>query len=420
MSSQPPSARAQALDLLTEMLGSNRTLDEALSHAPLAGAVADVKFARMLVLTVMRHLGQLDAVIAKHLQKPLPPKRLMVINALRLGAAQLLLLDTPAHAAVNESVALIKRSKKEAALSGLVNAVLLKISRNKPALPDAGANLPAWARTRWTQWYGKEAATAIARIAATRTPLDLATTQTIEGAVRLDAQTLRLPADHAPVETLPGYDEGTFYIQDIAASYPARLLGDVRGKRVLDLCAAPGGKTAQLARAGARVTALDRSAPRMERFHENMQRLRCDLDSVVIADVMEWEPAEPYDAILLDAPCSATGTWRRHPEVLYTVRPEDIAELADLQRAMLPRVWNWLKPGGTLVYCVCSLEREEGEAQAEWFMTQQPDAQLVPVAIDTEIPAIAITAQGYLRTLPCYLAPQGGMDGFFAAAFRKK
>ena len=411
-----PSPRAQALSLLAHVLAERLTLDEALARAPLAGPEADQRFAMLLVRTSLQHLGQLDAVIARYVEKPLPAKRMAVMNALRLGAAQLLCLNTPAHAAVNETVTLVKKGK-DAALSGLVNAVLQKIGREMPALPEPITNLPTWVRTRWEKQYGMQATAQIAQIASVRAPLDVVSAAVMDGAVRLDAQVQRFVGEHPPVEQLAGYAEGAFYVQDVAASYPARLLGDVRGKQVLDVCAAPGGKAAQLARAGAKVTALDRSAHRVARLKENMARLKCEVE-MVVADALEWQPSSLYDAILLDAPCTASGTWRRHPEVVHLLAPEDIREMAALQRALLARAWQWLKPEGKLVYCVCSLEPEEGEAQAAWFMSQMKDAVQVPLA-NADIPAHAITAEGYLRTRPDMLAEQGGMDGFFAAGFTK-
>lgn len=411
---KPTSARAQAHILLGEVLAERRTLDEALAAHPFSGSDADQRFAVLLTLTVLRHLGQLDAVIAHYLDKPLPAKRIAITNALRLGAAQLLLLDTPAHAALNETVAVVKASK-QAGLSGLVNAVLQKLARDKPALPEANVNLPAWLRTRWETQYGADAVAAMATLAAMRPPLDLNGYKG-EGQ-KLDAFVTRLNADHPPVETLEGFADGAFFVQDVAASYPARLLGDVRERQVLDLCAAPGGKAMQLIRAGAFVTALDRSGARLRTLKENLKRMGMQANCVS-ADLLEWQPTRAYDAILLDAPCSATGTWRRHPEVVQIVNEADIAELASLQRQMLTRAWQWLKPGGRMVYCVCSLERVEGEAQAEWFMHTHADAHAVPVDASTEIPAECVSG-ATLRTLPHHRAEQGGMDGFFAVCFEK-
>ena len=466
----PQSARSHALALLNLVLGEKRTLDEALAKHTLTGAEADQRFAMLLVLTTLQHLGQLDAVLANYLEKPLPPKRLPITNALRLGAVQLLLLDTPAHAAVNETVALVKQGK-DAGLAGLVNAVLQKIVREKPALPSPIVNLPEWLRTRWENTYGEQVVAAMALVAAARAPLDIHSTVDMDGAVRLDAQMQRFAGDHLPVAHLAGYDAGAFFVQDIAASYPVRLLGDVHERQVLDVCAAPGGKAMQLIQAGAFVTAIDKSASRMKLVKENLKRMGMQANTIV-TDAFEWQPSRAYDAILLDAPCTATGTWRRHPEMVQCVSENDIAEMVTLQRALMMRAWQWLKPGGKMVYCVCSLEPEEGEQQAVWFMREVGDAAVVSFSSPPEgerdlplqvrggasyldmpddfagmvipppnrkgdsnppqggskeetsmreygIPAACITSEGYLRTRPDMLAERGGMDGFFAVCFRK-
>ncbi len=412
----PHSARYQAHMLLNAVLGEKLTLDEAVAKYKLVGAEADQRFAMLLALTVLQHLGQVDAVLVKFLEKPLPAKRLNITNALRLGVVQLLLLDTPAHAAVNETVAVVKTGK-DAGLAGLVNAVLQKIGREKPAHGAPIENVPAWLRSRWESTYGKDAVEMMAQVAAQRAPLDVNSESDMENALRLDSIMQRYQLSHVPVEQLAGYNDGAFFVQDVAASYPVRLLGEVKQHQVLDVCAAPGGKAMQLIRNGAFVTALDRSAGRMKRVKENLKRMGMQANTIV-ADALEWTPNRAYDAVLLDAPCTATGTWRRHAEVVQQVSEAEIAELVKLQRALLLRTWEWVKPGGRLVYCVCSLEPEEGEAQAQWFAAQANDATVTAIPPDSEIPAECIEGN-YLRTLPCHRADQGGMDGFFAVCFTK-
>lgn len=411
----PPSTRYQAAMLLDAVLRRRLTLDEALAEAPLVGEAADTRFVMMLVLSVLRHAGQIDALLARYVTKPLPEKRTIALQALRMGVVQLLMLSTPAHAATNETVKLVKASK-DAGLMGLVNAVMQRIGAEKPALPDAIHNLPAWLRTRWEAHYGAAATQAIAAIAAERPPLDLHARPPVafDDGARFDDHIWRLPSGHAPVHKLDGYKEGAFWVQDVAATYPVRLLGKLENCAVLDIGAAPGGKTAQLVEAGAQVTALDRSAARMETLKENMARLRYGVKTEV-ADMLQWQAPTRYDVVLLDAPCSATGTWRRHPEVLAVTTQHDITELARTQRAMLSRAWGWVKPGGRLLYCTCSLEPEEGEQQAIWFLANHADSLLDHPTVD--IPAECITPEGTVRTRPDM---QGGMDGFFAVVFKKR
>lgn len=405
------SPRGQAWQALAAILDERQTLDAALMRAE--GSEADRAFVRMLLLSALRHLGQIDGVLGRYLEKPLPAKRRAVQHALRLGVAQLWVLGTPAHAAVHETVGLVKRGR-HAALAGMVNAVLKRISQTAPDWPEPSVNLPGWLSARWEAAYGPEVLAHIAQVAARRPPLDLCSGRDFPIGHRLDSQSWRMPSEHPPVPQLDGYAQGEFFVQDIAAGYPVRMLGAVEGRDVLDIGAAPGGKTAQLAAAGAQVTALDRSPARMERLEANMRRLGHAVNRVV-ADALEYSPDRRFDAIVLDAPCSATGTWRRHPEVVHITTLEDIGELAAMQRALLARAWEWLKPGGRLLYCVCSLEPEEGEEQIAAFLRSRADAALQPAALSLP----GLRADGRLRTTPALLAEKGGMDGFFAAVLRK-
>lgn len=378
--------RTIAIQALHTILSEGRMVDEVLPrHMELSEE--DAKFVHALLMATLRHIGQLDAVIAPHLETPLSKKLHAVQCALRIGAAQMLVMQIPAHAAVGETVDAVKATQYRP-YAKLVNAVLRKIT--PVSLPPATYNLPGWLKPRWAQYDWRR----ICDVVMMQTPLDV---------TRRDGSSERFAAPYPSVETIKGYHEGAFWVQDKAATLPVNMLGDIVGKSVLEIGAAPGGKTAQLVAAGAIVTALDRSALRMARLNENMQRLKMNV-TAIIADVMEWETPAPYDIVVLDAPCSATGTWRRHPEVVHITALDDVRELAQLQAEMLERIWPWVKPGGRLLYIVCSLEREEGEAQIEAFLAAHKDA----------------TQQGAaLRTHPAMEAEMGGIDGFFAAILQK-
>jgi 16S rRNA (cytosine967-C5)-methyltransferase len=378
--------RTIAIQALHTILSEGRTVDEVLPrHLELSEE--DEKFVTALLMATLRHIGQLDAMIEPHLETPLSKKLHAVQCALRIGAAQILVMKIPPHAAVAETVQAMKGGKYKP-YAKLVNAVLRKI---EPApLPPASYNLPGWMKPRWAQYDWRK----ICEVVIMQTPLDI---------IRRDGSGERFAAPYQSVETIKGYHEGDFWVQDKAASMPVKMLGDVAGKSILEIGAAPGGKTAQLCAAGATVTALDRSETRMQRLNANMRRLKMDITPVV-ADVMVWEPNESYDVIVIDAPCSATGTWRRHPEVVHITTLDDIIELAKLQAGMLSRVWPWVKSGGRLLYIVCSLEREEGEAQIEAFLKEHQNAMQQGAA---------------LRTHPAMEAETGGMDGFFAAILQK-
>ncbi|MCQ4161088.1 methyltransferase domain-containing protein [Roseomonas sp. GC11] len=397
--------------MLTAVLERHRGLEEALDALPPAEA-RDRAAAHRIAAAVLRRLGSLDAVLEPSLRREPPPE---VTQALRIGAAELLLLDTPPHAAVASCVDLVPRP-----FAGLVNAVLRKVAAAGPAaleeLDGERLDTPGWLWSAWHGAYGP-AVRAIARAHRLPAPLDLSLkpgTPAPEGALMLPTGTARFPAGTRITE-LPCFIEGAAWAQDAAAALPARLLGVAPGMRVADLCAAPGGKTAQLAAAGARVTAVERDATRLARLRENMARLGLEVEAVQ-ADIAEWEPGTRFDAILLDAPCSATGTMRRHPDVPHLKRPGDIATLAGLQRQLFAAAARLLAPGGRLVFATCSLQPEEGEAQAA-----QPPAGLLPDPIrPEEVPGLehALSPQGWLRTRPDLWGEQGGMDGFFVARFR--
>lgn len=331
---------------------------------------SDRGFCRLLLLTTLRRLGQIDAILAMFLRKPIPMKNRMAQQALRLGAAQLLFLNTPPHAAVNETVALAGQLRLKP-LQGMLNAVLRRVAAEGPGLRDAQdavrLNMPDWLWESWAAQYGEAQTRIMAALHLEPPPLDITLKNPAEAAAwaeKLNARplpdgSLRLH-EVGDVTRLAGYAEGAWWVQDAAAALPARMLGDVRGRRILDCCAAPGGKTVQLAAAGARVTAIDSSEKRLVRLRENLARLELTQQVEVICDdLVNWSPKEPYDGILLDAPCSATGTIRRHPDILHIRQPEEVRELAGIQRKMLARAREWVKPGGRIVYCVCSLQPEE-------------------------------------------------------------
>jgi 16S rRNA (cytosine967-C5)-methyltransferase len=401
-----------ALALLSAVLERHRPLEEALDALPPADA-RDRAAGHRLAATVLRRMGSLDQVLEPFLRRA-PPERVRLI--LRLGAAQALLLGTPAHAAVATAVALARAHGLEP-FAGLVNAVLRRVTEAGPAALDgldaARLDTPAWL---WSAWGAD--ARAIAEGQAREAPLDLTphpdATRLPPGEL-LPTGSLRLPAG-TRVTTLPGFAEGAFWVQDAAAALPARLLAAQPGERVADLCAAPGGKTAQLAAAGAAVTAVERDPARLDRLRENLARLRLDAE-LVAADATVWTPPAPFDAVLLDAPCSATGTIRRHPDVAWLKRPRDIALLAAQQDRLLAAACAMLRPGGRLIYAVCSLQPEEGPQRAEAAAAGLP---LRPAPFDA-IPGLpeALTADGHLRTHPGLWPALGGMDGFFAARFTK-
>lgn len=424
-SSTPTSARQCAVQLLDEVLARNKTLDIALAHHPQFSSLSerDRNFTRLLVMTCLRRLGQIDAILSECLKEPLKGRTQDVQHCLRLGVTQLLWLETPAHAAVNESVE-TAAALGHATMKGLVNAVLKRVAKDGKAMLDAQnearLNTPEWLYKSWENLFGRETARAISSARLNEAPLDITVksdaekwAKTLEAAL-LPNGSLRLQKA-GRVDILAGFDEGAWWVQDAAATLPVQMLGDIRGKTVLDLCAAPGGKTAQLAAAGAKVIAVDQNAKRLEILESNLKRLHLEAE-IMVADVLKWKPKEPVDAILLDAPCSATGTLRRHPELVWQRSAEDITRLTEIQRRLLQRTINWLKPGGRLVYCVCSMQAEEGEKQVEAFLAKNPGFKREHAK---NIPSELLSSKGELLTHPALWPEHGGLDGFYAALLVK-
>ncbi len=428
-------ARLLAASVLADIVGFGHPFDEAFGTESVRTKLAamdprDQALVRSIVVVSLRRLGTIRRALARLLERGIPKRSGALEWILVVTAAQVLYLDIPDHAAVNACVQAVRLDPKSLPFASLANAVARNLARRaEPADdPDPFADAPAWLAARWKQNYGEARAAAIARAHQIEPVLDL----TVKGAAAdlaarlggtlLPNGSVRL-ATSTSVPDLPGYAEGQWWVQDAAASLPARLLRVEPGQRVADLCAAPGGKTAQLVAAGAQVTAVDRSAERLKRLTSNLQRLDMVADTKV-ADAASFA-AEPFDAVLLDAPCTATGTIRRHPDVAWTKRVSDIAALAALQSRMLDRAVALVRPGGALVYCVCSLEPEEGEAQIASLLRRNPDVNRVPVTVD-EVGGWSetLTPAGDLRTLPFMTAsadpPLAGMDGFFAARLAKR
>jgi 16S rRNA (cytosine967-C5)-methyltransferase len=419
-------ARVAAAELLIAVLDRGRALEDALvetqSFAALEGR--DRAFARALATAGLRRLGGVNTVLSRFLERPLPESAQHARALLHIGATQLLVLGTPPHAAVGETVEAANSLRQARGFAKLMNAVLRRVAREGAAMLDAlppGADLPGWLYTRWRAAYGDEAAK-IAQALLNEPPLDLtvksdasAWAEKLDGVLTATGS-VRL-ASPAPIDTLASFSDGDWWVQDAAAALPARVLEDVRGKRVLDLCAAPGGKTLQLAAAGARVTAVDKSEQRLKRLRENFARTKLEAE-VVCADALEYRAADPFDAVLLDAPCTSTGTLRRHPDVAWLRRPTDIRALADLQAQLLSAVAVQLKPGAPLVYAVCSLEPEEGPGVVSAALTQGWRRDPLRPG---EIPGADefLTPEGDLRTLPSRWREMGGLDGFYVARLQR-
>ncbi|OAN66386.1 RsmB/NOP family class I SAM-dependent RNA methyltransferase [Sphingomonas sp. TDK1] len=406
-------ARRAALKLLDAVLRRGLALEQALDSAAQGLAPNDRGLAHAIAAEALRRLPDLDALIDSATRQRLPDDA-KARFALRIALVQAIALGTPGHAAIATVLPLVDGGPRK-----LVHGVFGTLMRSNATLPDVPM-LPDPVALRWQAHWGDAMVQAACEAIATPPPLDLSLKSdgvTVPGAVGLAPRHARLePGTSVP--DLPGFAEGDWWVQDLAASIPARLIGAGTGT-VLDLCAAPGGKTLQLAAAGWQVTAVDVAENRLARLRENLERTGLSAQ-IVTADLLTWSPAAPADAVLLDAPCSATGIFRRHPDVLHRVRPSLIAEMAELQARLLDRAAAWVKPGGTLVFATCSLEPKEGEAHLAPFLAAHPEFALVP-ATAGELPAgISAREDGSVRVLPGMLAEQGGLDGFFIARFRRR
>jgi len=404
------SARQGALALLRGVLGDRLMLSE-LGDRLEGLAPADRARAQRLALEVLRQVEAIDRLLQGFVQRE---PSLPVLNILRLAVAELS-GGAAAHGVVNAAVEIARQDRRSAGAAGMVNAVLRKASGAK--LVGSVQKMPRWLRQPLVHAWGRDAVAAIEAVQSKAPPLDLTVRgdEVPEGEV-LPNGSLRL-VSAGQVSGLKGYDAGGWWVQDAAAALAVPLLGDVAGKRVLDLCAAPGGKALQLAAAGAEVVALDISDARMKRLRENLARTGLAAE-VVVADALRWQPDGAFDAIMLNAPCSATGTIRRHPDLIFVKDGTEIPELIDLQRRLLDRALGWLKPGGRLVYCTCSLLQEEGEQQLAEALLRHPGLRVVPPEVKG-IDKAWVTPQGGLRLRPDYWAEKGGMDGFFMACVRQ-
>jgi 16S rRNA (cytosine967-C5)-methyltransferase len=425
-------ARIAAANIIADVAQGGHRLDECFSPlavpARLTGlSPRDVALARSIATTALRRLGVIRKALSILLEKGLPRQATRLEWALVAGAAQILFLDAADHAAVDLAVRAVRLEPKSAGFAGLVNAVLRNLQRRREEFLELAASgefdAPAWLAQRWRKNYGEATAKAISAMHMLEPPLDLSCKSNAKawaerlGGVLLPTGSVRM-IDRTPIPELEGYEDGEWWVQDAAANLPARFLAAKPNERVLDMCAAPGGKTAQLALSGAHVVALDRSAERLKLLAANLNRLKLHAE-IAVADATGYS-APPFDAILLDAPCSATGTIRRHPDVPWTKKPGDIEALASMQAKMLDRAASLAKPGGRIVYCTCSLEPEEGELQIAAFLRRNPDFSREPLDPHKDmVPAEFVNDEGDLRTLPTLLpGPEprlSGVDGFFAS-----
>ncbi|MDR3464009.1 MAG: transcription antitermination factor NusB [Beijerinckiaceae bacterium] len=430
-------ARTAAAAILQDIITKGHLLDERFSPKAVPNRLQsldarDQSLTRSIVTASLRRLGTVRGAIATRLAQGLPRQAPEIEWTLIVAATQILFLEIPDHAAVDLAVRAVRLEKKSAPFAGLVNATLRSIARARDAIlaesDPLDQDVPAWLAARWRKTYGETTAHAIAAAIREEPTLDITVkSHAEEWAVRLGARILPTGSlrvgSHRPVTELDGYAEGAWWVQDAAAALPASLLPLQPGMRVADFCAAPGGKAAQLAAAGVQLTAIDRSAERLRRLSANLERLGLTAE-LVVADATSFKSA-PFDAVLVDAPCLGTGTLRRHPDIAWTKKPGDLAALTALQSRLLDKAVEMTVPGGTIVYCTCSIEPEEGENQIAALLRRNPDVMRSPIAA-SEIGGLGelINAQGELRSLPSHLAgPEprfAGIDGFFAARLKRR
>lgn len=426
-------ARAAAHEILNAVLINKQALDAALEDNGTLKRIAgrDRAFARMMVATSLRRLGQIDDLIDKALERPEELKNERVRNILRLGVCQLMFMDVPDHAAVDTSVRLAEANGMEGQ-KGFINGVLRTMTRaGKEWLArqdETRLNTPEWLLKIWIADYGLRTAAEIAQANLSEAPLDISVkdpASKLSWASTLKATELRTGTlrkiDGGVVHEMPGFDEGMWWVQDAAAALPAKLFGDLKDAHVVDMCAAPGGKTMQMAAMGAYVTAIDRSAQRLKRVEQNLKRLRLEEQvKIEAADAAVWKPKDAPQRILLDAPCSATGTVRRHPDVPYLKTPGDLMRLAETQSRILKHAADILDVGGVLIYCTCSLQKLEGEEQIDMLLKAMPNMRRIGITPE-EVGGYEdiINEHGDLRIMPFHLAAQGGMDGFFVSRLTK-
>jgi 16S rRNA (cytosine967-C5)-methyltransferase len=417
-------SRAAALSLLSGVLRQKKPLDALLPGLKNL-APRDAGFARALASGALRHFGELEAVLGHFIAKPLPPHKTgAAMEILLLGAAELLILKGAAHAAVDAANKLASADPKAVHFKPLINAVLRRLSTEGEAvrakLDAPRLNTPDWLWQRWSAQYGEEVTLAIARAHQKEAPLTISlknsTALAPPGAALFGLS--RRVAEQGRVEEMPGFAEGGWWVQDAAATLPVMMLGDVAGKKVIDLCAAPGGKTMQLAAAGAEVRAVDNDATRLARLSENLARTGLTA-ALIQSDARDLKASAPL--VLIDAPCTATGTIRRHPDLCWIKQPGDVTARAPLAYEILESGAAMVEPGGLLVFAVCSLEREEGEEQIEAFLGAHAEFARVPLTAEELFGhGEWISPEGDLRTLPCHLGESGGMDGFYAARLRRQ